>query len=447
MTLGTWAIVKEPSLVGLIPLVLYIILSMKMTKSHTLPILICAAIGCLMAGNGPIGFGKAILTDLGGLMGWVGIIGVIGSGLSGVMSKTGVTTKLCSWLVGLFHIKTRKMAILLISAVTFLMAFAMGSGLSATIVVATFCIPIAAQFGIRPIVMSAIELFVGYAGMTLSPFSATNLGCMQITGLDYPEFVLYAAAPYVLVTTIAAVLIALIADKKYSKLPDSAFEPNYEIVASEADVADPKVTRATIAFIVTFVVCLVAMIVFKGGMNFALFYLVALTAIIAVFSKSNAYDTMDTFFKGASNFLPMMFTLILVQVMLDSIDAMGGFTALGDLCAKIIPESGGQSILMAVGTLFGAFGINGAAAAQMVVIDGVFRGMVEAAALPMGMWAMALLMGSLPSNFIFPGSVQWGVMGVVRCGDIKRMMKLCWIMSAIQLTFAMLYCFIVPAIV
>ena len=94
----------------------------------------------------------------------------------------------------------------------------------------------------------------------------------------------------------------------------------------------------------------------------------------------------------------------------------------------------------------GAFGVNGAAAAQMVVIDGIFRPMVVAVGLLPAMWSMALLMGSLPSNFLYPGTTQWGILGICNCKDFKSAMKVCWITVAVQLTVAILYCIIMPMI-
>ena len=101
---------------------------------------------------------------------------------------------------------------------------------------------------------------------------------------------------------------------------------------------------------------------------------------------------------------------------------------------------------MFIATMFGVFCINGAAAAQMVVINDVFAPMVVAIGLTPAMWSMALLMGSLPSNFLYPGTTQWGILGICNCSDFKTTMKVCWITVAVQLVVAIAYCFIVPAI-
>lgn len=443
MELGSWALVHAPSLLGLIPLILYVVLSMKMTKNMVMPIAIAVFVGFVLSGNGAIAFGRSMASNLGGLMGQVGLIVMLAAGLGGVMSKVGVTKTLCGWIIKAFRIKSKVSAMLVISLCTFLLALAMGSGLTAAAVCVTFAIPLAATFGISKLVLTGIEFFVGYAGMTLSPFSATNIAAMEITGLTFPEFLMWAALPYSVVTIAASLFICFRADKKYAGLPDIEY---YEAEKTEDTEASRDAKRATIAFILTFFACVAWMIAFSGGLAFTIFYMICLAFVVTVVGKYDIYDALDTFLKQAATQFPMFITLILIQIMLDTITAMGGFEALGEVCRRIIPESGSQSILMIIGTLFGAFGINGAAAAQMAVIDGVFNTMVATVALPMTMWCMTLIMGSLPSNFIFPGSTQWGVMGVCQCSDLKRVMKMCWFVSAAELLAAIVYSLVMPAI-
>ena len=81
MELGSWALVNGPSLLGLLPLLIYIVLGMIMTKHMIVPLVIATVVGCIMSGNGAIQFGASFNTALGGLMGQIGVICLLGAGL------------------------------------------------------------------------------------------------------------------------------------------------------------------------------------------------------------------------------------------------------------------------------------------------------------------------------------------------------------------------------
>ena len=53
MELGTWGIIKEaPSLLALIPMVLYIIMAFNEKIDQFVNIIICVIVGCILTGNG-----------------------------------------------------------------------------------------------------------------------------------------------------------------------------------------------------------------------------------------------------------------------------------------------------------------------------------------------------------------------------------------------------------
>ncbi len=437
MQLGSWTLVNGPSILGLLPLIIYIVLGMIMTKNMIVPLAIATLVGCIMSGNGAIQFGQDFNVALGGLMGQVGVICLLGAGLGAIMNETGVTSTLCKWLINSLHVKTRRSAIILMSVVVFILSFVLGSGTVSCAVNFAFLMPIAAVFGIAPITMTVIQIMVGFAGMTLSPFSATNIACMEITGQSFPEFLRNAALPYVIITLICGLVLTFICDKRY---PTGTNGEVYEFTEEEKnqDVTAER-RNATIAFIIVFVGCVAYTIVARGGLAFTYFYMVFLAVVIALVGKLNFHEAVGTFFKSMAGMLQLFFTLILLQVMLDTISAMGGFDALGTLLAGLVGGTGSRSILMVIATLFGVFGVNGAAASQMLVINGVFEPMLVATALPMGLWSFVLIMGSLPSNFLYPGATQWGIMGMCHCGDIKRIMRYCWVCVAVTIIFAIIY--------
>ena len=73
MELGSWALISEaPSLIGLLPLLLYIILSFVIQDSMILPLAISLIVGMVMSGNGAVSFGTNFGAEMGGTMGQIG---------------------------------------------------------------------------------------------------------------------------------------------------------------------------------------------------------------------------------------------------------------------------------------------------------------------------------------------------------------------------------------
>lgn len=275
MELGSWALIHGPSLLGLIPLVVYIVLSFAIQDSIIIPISIATIVGFIMSGNGAVAFGTQFGATMGSTMGQVGFLVMLGAGLGGVMSEVGVTKTLCKWIVKGFHIKTKKIALIVLSLTEVILVLFIGSGVTATAIAAPFMIPIAALFGIHPVSMAVIMAIDGFVGMLLSPFASPNIMCMDITGLSFTSFELWAALPLLIVMFVASLVVIFYVEKKYTqnenseKYELSEEEMNYDIEVS------PVAKRATIAFLITFVLCVAYVIFFGGGMAYILLYVPA----------------------------------------------------------------------------------------------------------------------------------------------------------------------------
>lgn len=441
MELGSWSLLTYPSTLGLIPLALYIVLSMRATKNMLMPVILSALVAALMAGLGPTQIGTLIVNALGGLMGQVGLICMMGAGLGAVMNKAGVTETLCQWIIKAFHVDSKKKVILVNALVAFVISLTVGSSATGAAIFIPFIVPLAAKFKVRPVTIATINFIVGYAGMTLSPFSATNIAALEITGLTFSQYLTQVALPYVIVTALSGFFLAFWIDKKMEKEPGGEF---YELESAATGSSFPNPVPATIAFIATFLLSVSYMIFFGGGMAFTIFYMLGLMLIIAIVGKQNIFDALNVFCDKCGSMFSLFMSLILLQVLLDIIDVIGGFQALGNFCQSLVGESANASVLGIVATLFGLFGINGSAAAQMAVIDGVFGNMIHSAAVPAGIWGVALLFGSLPSNFLYPGTTHWVALGIARSSDLKNLLKVCLLAVAVETIVAIAYCLIVP---
>lgn len=113
MELGVWGIIKEyPSLIGLIPMVLYIILAFKKGIDPVIPLLISIVIGWLLTGNGATVFGQEVGTSLSSVLGQVGFLSMEGAGLGIVLKEAGVSATLCKLIANKLGVKTQKQALI-----------------------------------------------------------------------------------------------------------------------------------------------------------------------------------------------------------------------------------------------------------------------------------------------------------------------------------------------
>lgn len=423
MELGSWALIHGPSLLGLIPLVVYIVLSFAIQDSIIIPISIATIVGFIMSGNGAVAFGTQFGATMGSTMGQVGFLVMLGAGLGGVMSEVGVTKTLCKWIVKGFHIKTKKIALIVLSLTEVILVLFIGSGVTATAIAAPFMIPIAALFGIHPVSMAVIMAIDGFVGMLLSPFASPNIMCMDITGLSFTSFELWAALPLLIVMFVASLVVIFYVEKKYTqnenseKYELSEEEMNYDIEVS------PVAKRATIAFLITFVLCVAYVIFFGGGMAFTFFYMFLLTLIVAGFGKYNLKSAIDTFFKTAASQIQIFYVCVMSTIMIATVDAMGGFDALGTLFAGLVNGGSGVAFTGIFATLVGLFGVSGIAATQQVVIDGLFGGIVQSVGMKMGMYALVLLEGSYLTVLLYPSMTHFSALGLFRSKEMGTLLN------------------------
>ncbi len=447
MELGSWALIQNtPSLLGLIPLIIYIVLAFVIQDSMVLPLAISLIVGFIMSGNGAVEFGQLFGSGMGGTMGQVGFLVLMGGGLGGVMNKVGVTATLCKWIIKGFRIKSKKSAIIVLALCQAVLTLVIGSAVTAAAIAAPFMIPIAAIFGVHPITLAVIEVFPGFVGMLLSPFSAPNITAMELTGLSFGQYLGWASGPFLAVMAIMSVVMCFWMEKKMDKTPNAEVytltedEKNYDVQVT------PERRRATIGFLIGFLGSVLWVIINGNGMAFTFFYMILLTVIVALLGRVKMVEAINEFMASASKLLQIFVICVGSQMMIDTVNAMGGFDALGEIFTSLVSSGSGEGVTAVIATLVGAFGISGIASTQMIVIDQLFRSIIEGIGMLPGMWAMVLVAGSYLTVVLYPSMTHFGALGLFRSKDMKTLLKVCWIGSAIMLAFCFLYYLIIPLI-
>ena len=238
---------------------------------------------------------------------------------------------------------------------------------------------------------------------------------------------------------VASLVVIFYVEKKYTqnenseKYELSEEEMNYDIEVS------PVAKRATIAFLITFVLCVAYVIFFGGGMAFTFFYMFLLTLIVAGFGKYNLKSAIDTFFKTAASQIQIFYVCVMSTIMIATVDAMGGFDALGTLFAGLVNGGSGVAFTGIFATLVGLFGVSGIAATQQVVIDGLFGGIVQSVGMKMGMYALVLLEGSYLTVLLYPSMTHFSALGLFRSKEMGTLLKACWAIIAVCVIFAIVY--------
>lgn len=139
----------------------------------------------------------------------------------------------------------------------------------------------------------------------------------------------------------------------------------------------------------------------------------------------------------------MWVIFIALELLMNVIDAGGGFDALGNLFLQLAGEPT-QTMTMIVGTLVGSFGINGGAVAQLTVTHEMFLPSIQACGLPMELWAIALICGSRVTSSIYPGANMIAVMGTARSTDMKAMLLGGWAVSMVSILYIIIWSFVGP---
>ena len=118
MELGKNALISAPSLLALIPLLVYLILVFR-NKSNLAGLIVGVVVAAILTGQGLKSLAEIFATSLGSFLAIIGIIIMFGSGLGYLMNRTKVSQTLVYWIVKKIGVDTEKkgMAAVIISSI------------------------------------------------------------------------------------------------------------------------------------------------------------------------------------------------------------------------------------------------------------------------------------------------------------------------------------------
>lgn len=173
-------------------------------------------------------------------------------------------------------------------------------------------------------------------------------------------------------------------------------------------------------------ICMAAMIGYgiylQSGSTYAIL-VISVTAIVTGLAGGIHPDRLfEVMIEGASKMMWLFYYVCLLHRLSHSSQRQAHSTHLVKIIEPLL-HSNSKVIVALVTALTGIFGVGGAAAAQSVVMDSMFKELVTAIGMSTGLWATILLVGSQITSFAYPEADMMGQMGLARSKDLKNMVK------------------------
>ena len=423
---GNWAIIKAPSLLALIPLVVYIVMSFR-GKNNVSGLLVGTALAAVMMGLNLKTMAAVFHEALGSTTVLIGIIILAGSGLGDLMTRTGVTHTLVYWIVKRIGVNTQNKAKIALIVSSVLICGMLGTLGGGNAIIAPIVIPIMASLGVVPTVVGVLFKVSGEIGLMLGPLTGVTLITMEVTGLSYVELMMYAALPFSLVWIIGTWIGTNRIQKKLEG--KERYEITDDMKSLDEIVVTKKEKMSTIAFLISFVFLVVYGVVTKQGTNYALIVMILLAAVVAIFNRIDIDEVVLVMGKGMASQFNMLLIFICIEVLLNLVTAGGGFEALGSLLGGLAEKGGAFGVYMTA-CLVGGFGIEAAAVAEIKIIADMFGGFALSAGLPMSVFATCILAATRLTGSMYPTTNFAGQMGTARSDNTKDALKALWISVA-----------------
>lgn len=195
MELGSWSIIQAPSLLALIPLVVYIVLVFR-GKNNVSGIIVGIFLAVLMLGQNLKAVSVGLAASLGSSTALIGMIIMAGAGLGVLMSEAGVSRTMVYWIVKRIGVNTQtkaKIALIICSIIICGLLGTLGGG---NAVIAPILIPIMASLGITPSVVASLFKVSGEIGLMVGPLTGVTLITEEVTGLSYGQLMVGAVLPF-----------------------------------------------------------------------------------------------------------------------------------------------------------------------------------------------------------------------------------------------------------
>lgn len=441
MELGSWALISAPSLWGLIPLLIYIVL-VFMNQDNIIAMMAGILVGAVLTGQSIGMLAKMFAGSLGSFVVQIGFIIMLGAGLGKLMNKARITHTLIYWIVKKIGVNSANKARITLIAVSIVICGLLGTLGGGNAVIAPIIIPIVAQFGIAPSVVTILFKTAGEVGLIWGPLTGVTLTLLGVTGMTYGRYMLVAGLPFGIIWLIGAWLAANYLQKRSSgiekyDMPEKLADKGGEITKTEK--------TATLVFLLTFIGLVVYGIFSKQGTSYAIIVMIMLMVVVMLFGRIKPTEGMESIVSGTASMANLFLVFVTIDVLLNMVTLAGGFEALSNLLQGVVKNVGATGVTL-IASVIGGLGIEAAAVAEIKIITDMFKEMAITAGLPMEVFAISLLAATRITGSVYPTTNLVGQMGIARSSDTKSILKGCWISIAPLVLYIIVWAFIGPRI-
>ncbi len=424
-----------PPILGLLPLVIYIILSFK-DINPVLNVGLCVVLSAILTKQPFSSFGGVLADSLGSFLGIIGFIIMLGSGLGAILQKTGVAEFLVMSLTKKIGVDSEKKAIITTMISSLVLVSLLGTLAGANAIIAPIIIPLVAVIGLTPSTVAVVFMGAGLTGMFLGPYTPQVVTIMGITNLNYVNYLIGVGIPLAILVLVITFIMASRIQKQTKGVYayEDVEEPDGEYTAA------PEVKRAAIAFAISMLALIIYGITLQSGSTYAILVIVVSAIITGFAGGLKADDLVDTFVKGCSRMMWLFIMFVLFNPFINFVAEAGAFEALVSLLKPLL-KSQSKVIFSLVATLTGIFGVGGAATADNIVMDNMFKSIVSSLSVSPTLWGLILLVSGQITSFAYPEADMVGQMGLARSKDMKNLVKYGVIVTACSVVLVVIRAF------
>ena len=438
MELGGNALINEPSLLGLLPLLIYIVL-IFMNQSNLVATMAGIIVGAILTGQSLGMMSNNFATSLGSSVAIIGLIIMLGSGLGKLMNRGGITKTLVYWIVQRIGVDTQRKAKFVIIIISILICGLLGTLGGGNAVVAPIIIPILAAVGITPSTASLILKNAGEVGLIWGPLTGVTLMTQEVTGLSYGRYMIFAAIPFGVLWLIGTWIGANRVQKQTVGL--ESYELTEDMNPKNNVQPEKREKIATIIFLITFIALVIYGIFAKQSTSYAILVMIVLIIVVAVAAGINPKETEKEVVSGVASMAELFLIFITIDVLLNLVTLGGGFEALASLIENAFNGIGATSVML-IASITGGLGIEAAAVSEIQIISDMFGKMALNAKLPMEMFTISLLAATRLTGSIYPTSNLVGQMGIAHTSNMKKVLQGNWISIVPVVIFIIIWSFV-----
>ena len=419
------AIVSGDTLWGLLPIVLYAVLSL-LGMDLVLATIVSLASGLLIVQSSPGEAGLLLGASTSELVTQIGIIIMLGAGVGEVLRVTGVAENIVVGILRLTGENSQRTVQIGIMLSCLVLVISLGTLAGALAIAAPVLIPVAARVGFTRSATAAAMFLGGCAGLALAPFAGSNVAIMDAASVGYLTYLKWGAGPLALVSLAVALFIVPFVQRRTEGTGDDYDESEAGAAGSSAGDIPRHATAATVTFVVVLLATVVYAAATKADTTFPLLALPVVGLCVGVAARLPKTEILTHFYRGARQMIPVFFLFWLLAALFLVVDQMGPFNVVLDRFGPELGSASGLTFVVLIG-LLGWVGIPGATAAQVVLIDKVFGSLAAAVGIPAGVWVIALLWGSKADTYgPFPNGNMIGVMGLARSTNLRSLLVVGW---------------------